>query len=51
MQEYLSHKLNKLRSNSIIKSWYFVLTKIIYTLKIKTLMDLPLWAKLVHLQN
>jgi hypothetical protein len=35
MQEYLSHKLNKLRSNSIIKSWYFVLTKIIYTLENK----------------
>jgi hypothetical protein len=41
MLESLSHKLNKFDSNNIIKSEYFVLTKNIYALENKTLMDLP----------
>lgn len=50
-RESFSHKLNKFGNNSIINLNILFLQRVFILLKIKTLMDLPLWVKLTHLQN
>jgi hypothetical protein len=51
MRESLSHKLNKFDNNNVIKLKCFILTKSIYILENKTLMDLSLCSKLIYSQN
>jgi hypothetical protein len=51
MRESLSHKLTKFTAIVLSSLNMFSLQSVFILLKIKTLMDLPLWTKLADLQN